>query len=377
MIGRHKVSILIDGFEVGGWTTYSINVSMLTPSDAFSMSRPFDPYAWEICRPDSEVTVCVDGVAIITGWIDDRELTADEDSFSISGRDKVGRLVQESSPAYAFAGLSPLQLIAKIASPLFSVAVDNNERNRRIVRGKKGKLAQAGTVVVKRKKKTGSRVEPGQTKWSAIEEILKQTGEIAMSSGDGKELIVFTPATAQEPQWSFFRPAPKSARVRDGNVVSMGEKWSVGDIYSRIDVVGSGVGTANSYGVSVNARSGVAKDFASTLDGDGDKLQRPKKLLLTESVRSIAEAGEFAAREMARRMMGYLRLDVVAPMHGQRVAGGRDLTLFAVDTIAAVENEITGTRGLFRVVELEFMSSRADGARTKLGLIPEGQEIFL
>lgn len=378
MIGLHNVAVLVDGFQVGQWSKYSISCSMLTPSDSFTLTRPWDSYAWAICRPDSEVVVCVDGVPVITGWIDDRELSGDDDSFTITGRDKIGRLIQESSPAFTFAGLSPMQLIGKIAQPWFTVTVDNNERNRRIVRGKKGKIAQAGTVTVRRKRKTGSRVEPGQTKWTAIEEILKQTGEIAMSSGDGKELIVFAPNTAQEPQWNFFRPAPYTRRKNaPGQVQEMRERWSVGDLYSRIDVVGSGVGSANSYGVAVNARSGVAKDFTATADGEGDKLQRAKKLLLNESVRSLDEAREFAEREMSRRAMNYLRLDVVAPLHGQRVAGGRDVTLFALDTIAACENEMTGTSGPFRVVELEFTTSRADGEITRLGLIPEAQEIFL
>lgn len=376
VLGRHKVTVLVDGFEIGGWSTYSMSISMMTPADAFSLSRPFDRKAWDLCAPDSEVVICIDGVAMITGWIDDRNLGGGEE-ITISGRDKIGRLVQESSPAFAFSGLSPMQLIAKIAEPWFSVAVDNNERNRRIVRGKVGKIAQSGTVTVHRKKATGARVEPGQTKWAAIEEILKQTGELAMSSGDGKELIVFTPQVSQEPQWSLFRSAPGSRRANEENVTSLAERWSVGDVYSRIDVAGSGVGDANRYGSSVNTRGGFAKDFAGTEDGDGGKLKRPKKLLLTESVRSIAEASEFARREMARRSMGYLRLDAEAPMHGQRVAGGRDLTLFAVDTLASVENEISGTSGLFRVVDLEFLSSRTDGEATKLGLIPAAQEIFL
>lgn len=376
MIGRHRISILVDGYEVGGWTNYSIKCSMLTPASGFSLSRPWDTYAWNICRPDSEIVVCVDGVAVITGWIDDRS-DEEEDVLEIGGRDKIGRLVQESSPVFSFAGQSPRQLVGKIAAPLFTVAVDDNDRNRRVTRGKRGKIAQSGTVALKRNKKTGARIEPGQTKWAAIEEILKQTGEIAISSGDGRELIIFRPTDqAQEPQFHFFQPSPGSRRTAEGNC-KIRERWSVGDMYSRIDVVGSGVGTANTYGVSVNARSGVAKDFASTVDGEGDKLQRPKKLLLTESVRNLAEAGEFAQREMDRRAMNYLRIDVEVPMHGQRVAGGRDVTLFALDTIASVENEKTGTSGPYRIVELEFTTSRSDGEVTKIGLVPEGQEIFL
>lgn len=377
MIGRHRVSVIVGGQEVDGWMTYTIQTSLLVPSDGFNLTRPFDREAWELCRPDAEISVLVDGVAIITGYIDDVVLPPESDDMTITGRDKIGRLVQESSPAFEFAGLSTVELIKKIASPWFTEVDTENTTNRRIIRGKKGKIAASSPVVFKTKKSTGARIEPGQMRWAAIETILKQTGDLAISSGDGKSLIVFSPTSEQqEAQFRFFRPAPGSRRGGEGNCL-MGETRSVGDLYSRIDVVGSGVGDANRYGISVSARTGNARDSELTEDGTGDRFLRPKRLLMTESVRSIKEAQELAAREMARRRAGWLQVPVIAPTHGQQIQGGRDVTLFACDTIATVENEQTGLAMDMRITSCQYTSSRDEGEQTRMDLVPATQELFL
>lgn len=377
-ITNHVIRVVIGGKQIDGWTSYSINNSMLTPADSFTMQRPFDREAWDLCEPDQEVRVFVDEVQVLFGFIDDIEHMEDEDSFVINGRDRVGRLLQESAPTIEFRGLSTQELIRKLAFPWFDSVVTDNQRNRRVLRGKKGRVALAGSepVVFKAKKNAGTRVEPGQTRWAAIMEITKQTGQIVWSSGDGEELIVGQPNYNQEPQWFFFRPKPGSKRTAEGNVTKLGEKRSVGDRYSRIDVVGSGSGNAVHYGTAVTSRTGVAKNNPDTTDGDGLDFRYPKRLLMLEGVQSIGEAGEVARREMARRDVDSLRIRVTAPLHGQRINGGQDVTLFACDTLAIVENEATGLRLACLVIGCTFTTSRGDGEQTTLDLIPVGQELF-
>ena len=375
-MNQHRVTVLVEGREIDGWTSYEIQSSLVTPADAFRLSRPFDDDAWQLCSPDAEVSVLIDGVAVITGYIDDSDLDPDSDDMTIAGRDKIGRLVQESAPAFEFASLTSLQLIEQLAAPWFRTVAGSNARNRKVVRGKRGKIAASSPVVLRTKKTTGARVEPGQTRWAAITKILEQTGNLAISSGDGRELVVFSPRDEQqEPQFRFVRAA-RRRRAEEGNC-TMGHRRSVGDLYSRIDVVGSGVGDANRYGVSVSARSGSALDSASAEDGTGDRFRRPKRMLLVEAVRSLQDAEYLARREMARRQMGALVVPVVAPLHGQRIAGGRDVTLFACDTIASVENRLTGLQRNMRVVSCEYTSARSSGESTRMELLPAEQEIFI
>jgi prophage tail gpP-like protein len=80
---------------------------------------------------------------------------------------------------------------------------------------------------------------------------------------------------------------------------------------------------------------------------------------------------------MSRRRAAWLRVPVIAPMHGQQIQGGRDVTLYACDCIAAVENEQTGLKMNMRIVSCEYTSERSTGEHTRMELIPEDQELFL
>jgi prophage tail gpP-like protein len=170
---------------------------------------------------------------------------------------------------------------------------------------------------------------------------------------------------------------PGSLRTAEGNVISLTERHSTADRYSRIDVVGSGSGNTVHYGTAVSSRFGTARDSIANEDGTGRDFKYPKRLLMLEGVQSIREAIEVADREMSRREMDALRFTVTAPLHGQRIAGARDVTLFACDTLAVVENEATGTRITCMVIGLKFATDRSGGEVTELDLMPDEQPIFL
>lgn len=378
-IGNHRVRVVVEGKQIDGWIEYSITSAMLTAADAFTLTRSFDLEAWNLCRPDAQVKVFIDDTQVLTGYIDDREMPAEEDIFTITGRDGVGRLVQESAYTLEFRGLSVAELIKRLAIPWFTLVTESNERNRKILRGRKGRLAVAGAepVVLKGKKGAGTRIEPGQTRWAAIVEVAKQTGHLVWSSGDGRELIVGTPNYNQEPQFFFFRPGPGSLRTAEGNVIGLAERHSVGDRYARIDVAGSGAGTLVQYGTSVTQRFGTALNNPDDPDGVGKDFLYPKTLLMLEGVQSIKEAQEHARREMARRDVDALKIQVTAPLHGQRIRGGGNVTLFACDTVARVENEATGLRLSCLIISCTYTSSRKDGERTTMDLVPVGRELFL
>jgi prophage tail gpP-like protein len=370
---EHKVSIVVDGKEVRGWTEYTITSSMLDPVDTFSMTLPWSRDAWDMLRPERPVRVTIDGITVLRGYLEDRESPPDEDTIVVSGRDLVGRLVQESAPSFAYRGLSTLQLIERLADPWFTKVTLSNARNRKVLRGK-GRKAVAGDEPVRvDPRKDGLLAEPGQTRWEIIERLLDQAGWTAWSAGDGTELVVGKPNYEQEVQWRFFRPAPGSARMAEGNV-SIGVKDSTGDRYSRIVVVGAGRGTTSNYGAAVAARYAEAKDNPATAEGTGGDFSEPKRLVLQLPVQSTAEAQSNADREMRRRKAQGEAITVRAPLHGQLV-GGRFRTIFCPDTLGAVEDERTGRKGAYLVTSCKYTSNRANGERTDMDLVPKGTEL--
>lgn len=379
MIGfpRHKATVTVNGTTIEGWTSYEITSSMNDGANHFTMAMPFTLEAWELCEPDSPVRVAIDGVPIITGYIDERLINeSNGDTLQIFGRDKVGRLVQESAPTLDFRGLRADELIAKVVKPWFPKVLLTNEANRTVQlgRGKKAKSAAKLTTISGDVPKV--RVEPGQSRWEVIEQICDQTGLLARSSADGSALIVAKPNYDQEANFRLFMPSVGSKNGAESTLIGLGVRDSVAERYSRIIVVGSGAGTGVSYGAEVAARFGEAKNNPNTVDGEGMHFQFPKRLVILRSVHSIEKAREMARREMARRDAQGRTLTAMAPGHGQLVAGSF-VTMFAPDTMAHVIDERTKTNGAYLITSCAYRSSRADGETTTMSLVRKGAELSL
>lgn len=366
------VSILIDGVQLVGWTSYTITPSsLLEPVGAFELVMPFNKQAWDLVETEARCQIALGGVIVLTGIIEEAD---GDEQIMVRGRSLVGRLVQESAPSLRFEGLSLSQLVAKLAAPWFSSVTLSNERNRRLIRGKGRKVAAATEPLRIDPAKGGAVAEPGQMRWTVIQELLRQAGCLAWSSGDGRELVVGKPNHDQAPQWRFFNPRAGSARGAESTVLGMKVRRSTADRYSRVIVTGSGRGTDANYGPAVAARYGEALDGPDA-EGVGGDFTAPKRLVIHEPVRSIDEARQIARQELARRAAHATVVECSAPGHGQVVLPGLPPTIFCADTIASVEDERTGTRGPFLVAGCTFKSDRNGGEVTDLQLLRRGVEL--
>lgn len=373
-VPEHKVSVVVGGYEIRGWSEYSITTSIIEPADTFEMRLPFDRKAWDLLAPQRPIKITIDGVTLLNGFLDDSPLGEGEEELMIRGRCLIGRLVDESAPGFRYNGLNLDQQVLQVAKPWFTKVTLSNARNRRVLRGK-GRKAVASTEPLRvAPRKDGLLVEPGQMKWSVIEELLGQGGLLATSAGDGTELVIFKPNYDQEVQFRFFHPAAGSARSREGNVIAMAVDRSSAQRYSRIMVVGAGRGTDANYGAAVVSRYGEAKNNPTDPEGVGKDFSDPKRLIIQEPVQSADEATELAEREMSRRDGQGRGIRVTVPMHGQVVAGSQP-TLFACDTLAHCEDERTGTKGVYLLTACTFKSTRQGGEQTQLELVPKGTEL--
>lgn len=367
---QHRLTAIVDGKEVWGFTSYAIDHGILEPADAFTLSIPADEDVWNALRADRPVKLLIDGVPRITGYIDAPACQWKDGTISVRGRSKIGRLVQESAPSVNYTGKTLLGLVADLASPWFSKVVLSNARNRKVMRGKGKKAASTDTVYVD--SRVGRRIEPGQMRWAVIEELCRQAGYICWESGDGKELIIGQLDYLQEVQFRFFHAKPGSRR--SSNVLDGSVRPSTADRYSKIQVFGAGAGDVANYGLPTAARAGQAKNNPLTTHGDGKDFSAPKRLVLVDrDVKDRKTAEILAKRQMARRDMSKEPITIVAPLHGQRVQG-REFTLFACDTLAHVEDEVTGTEGVYTIVACSDHGDE-NGETSTLELLPKGTEI--
>jgi len=367
------VSLVIAGAELTGWISYDVTVSMLDPADAFRLQLPFSREAWELTLPDRPCQVFIDGTPVLTGFIDSASMPEDAEVIDIAGRCRVGRLADHCPSTLAFDGLGIAELAAKIVNPFFARVTLSNARNRAIVRGK-GKKARAAAEPVRLNTKVGTTIEPGQTAWATLEKLLDQAGYLAWSSGDGRELVIGKPNYEQEVQFYFFRPLPGGPRAAEATVLAMGIGRDHADAYARVVIAGTGVGTNVSYGAPVAGRLGEARNNPARADGTGIDFTVPKTLITQRAAASIAEADELAALEMARRDAKKRPVTVRCAGHGQVIAGSYT-TLFAHDLLALVEDEYTGTKGIYTITSCNYRSARAGAEETVMQLVPKGTEL--
>lgn len=400
-----EVTVIAGGKRIPGWKSYNISCDVLQPADAFDLDVQFSREAWDLLVPDQEVSIYIDDVRLITGYIGARSKSASFDgtSLSISGRDKTGRLVDESAPLLKYGGLHIKDLAEKVCgigtrNSLFDRVVLVNTRNRSLLRNRRASKAKSIREPVTKagnfRSPTGARVNnvqrrpvidpgifagrsapkrvnPGQSRWSVLEEFLREARLIAWSSADGKELFVGLPNYEQESQYLFYESSSGSdTQIKNNASITINE--NIEEMYSLIVALGSSRGSKSSYGKNtIKNRASVFDNPGNRNDGTGALFIRRKALIITDDgIRTQRQALERAEREQLERASSHLEIQVEAAGHTQLYRGDVP-AVFTVDTMAKVIDEDTGVKGDFYVTACNY-SRDIGGTRTSLTLVPKG-----
>lgn len=374
----HNVAIRVGNTLLEKWVNYSIELDMLTAADGFhlELGRPTRA-VYNLCSPDAPVQVVLDDTVVVTGFIDDREYSVERGDavLRISGRDKAGRLADESSPLLEFRSLGIQQLAEQVVSPWFTKVTLQNTRNRALLRGHyapKLKVSSEPAIFSGASgHKSEKKVAPGETRWHVLASFLEEARLLAWSSADGKEFIVGLPNYEQEPSFTFFIPKENSDRAGDANVLGYSRVDSVADRYSAVVACGAGKGNSAAYSDRVTKRRGVAANGPGP-DGIGKDFQQRKVLMVSDDdVRSEDQAAVRAEREMAERDAHGKKVSLKVRGHSQRRTDGAEV-LYAPDTMALVDDETTGKAGLWLITGVTFTHNRTEGEIAQLELVPEG-----
>ena len=374
----HIVTAIVEGQEVEGWQSGNIESSMITAADSFVLRIPFSLTAWRTLRRDARITIMADGVPLLDGFIDKRKKSTRAGVIEIEGRDRVGRLADESAPAIDYSGMEILEAIRRLASPWFDTVTLSNARNRRIRRGK-GRRVASGTepvVTINVRVPRNGRVHPGQTRWQLIHEIAGRAGLIVYSSSDGKELFVGKPNHNQAAQYLFAVGKPGSSTrttVRDLTIIE-----DDGDRFSLIMCGGVGGQTDTNYGKNITDNRGVVFDNPfNTLDGTGRDFIHPKRMYMPErAFSSNNDAQNVATLEKNRRDYKRHVISVESDMFGQLIGTGEP-TFFCPDAVARVIDEESELDDLYLVSSCSYSFDRDNADTTVMHMVPVGTEIVL
>ena len=375
----HVVDAIVNGQQITGWISGNIQCSMIVPSDSFVMRIPFQLSIWNALRRGSRMTIRADGVTLLDGFIDKRQKSKKSGVIEVSGRDRVGRLVDESAPAIDYTGMTIEEAVRRLISPWFGQLTLSNAKNRRLRRGKGRRVAAGNEPVVTVNVKVPRRgnVHPGQSRWQMIHEIVGRSGLIAYSSADGKEFFVGKPNHVQEPQYLFIAPSDdntdKLCTVKDLTIVE-----DDGERFSMYLCAGTGGQGDTNYGTNVVDNRGVVFDNPfNRIDGTGRDFLFPKRMFLPErGFESFRDAERVAQNEQNRRDFSRHIATIECVGFGQNL-DNTDITLFAPDTVARVIDQDTETDGKYLVVDCSFSFDRDQGDYTNMHAVPVGTEIVL
>lgn len=380
MGNSHNIRVVVNGAEIDGWTGYHVDCSMITMTDQFELRRPFSAQAWNLLRRDSDVTIEIDRTPILRGFVERRVKSSKAGTMEIHGRDRAGRLVDESAPRIDYSGMTIESAVRELIRPWFDTLTLSDARNRKLRRGRGKRVASGAEPVVTINIRVPRRglVHPGQSRAQVIHEIAARANLIAWSSADGREFFVGRPNHTQAPQYLLVHAAPGSQTK--GNVLDLTVTEDDGDRFSLIMCAGVGGQSSTNYGAGVVDNRGVVFDNPfNRLDGTGRDFIHPKRLFLPErDFDSYGDASRVARNDQIRRDFKRHSISISAPLHGQFLGSGPP-TLFAPNTVARVIDEDFDPTldDTYLIVSCAYSSAREQGETTTMHMVPTGTEIIL
>ncbi len=353
--------------------SYSVSNDMLQIADPFTFELRLSRFNWELVERDAEVAFNIDGSQVLSGFVDSRFIEGDV--IKVAGRDRGGRLADESAPLVKFGGKGLKELAEELVGDLFDEVILDNTKNRRLIagRGRKKSRIEIGIEIkgdtfkidgILSGKEIRHKVNPGETKAQVLLDFLEQADLLAWSTADGKTLYIGAPDQEQGAGFDFFHCSPQSLNAQRCNVISRSYGEDFAEMYSKITVVGSGRGNSVNYGRNITRRRGIAESAFV--------FERPKELIIQDSdLRSAREAIDRANREMEERNAGGITLEIEVPGHGQVITPGAPPSIYHFDAPATFTDEEIGIKAQFFITRVDFKGSREAGTTT-ISMVPKG-----
>lgn len=230
------VALRVNGVEYAGWKSARVMRGIESAAGSFDLSVS-DRWAGSGVRPireGDECSVAVAGEVVLTGYVDQREvsLSASEHAVSVSGRDRAGELVDCSAvlSSWEFVRTPVLDVARRVAAP----------------HGVKVTLA-ADTPPPPVPDKVS--VDPGDSAWEVIERACRTAGLLAVSDGRGG-LVLMRPGSTRA----------HTAIIEGENLLTGSTRYDTSGRYRKVIVRGQSGGTDALSGEQAAAVQASAED---------------------------------------------------------------------------------------------------------------------
>lgn len=361
-----SVSLLVNGRMHSAWSRYTIDSDFLIPSDAWSVSLglPDGVFPKEIVR-GVPVSVRIGGDTVMTGRVDEiqRDVSRQQLTLSLSGRDGAAVLVDCASPVFSSRQLSLDEVVAQVVRPLgisrVRIDAESSIRNDK------------------------ASVEPGERAWDTLLRAAAARGLWPWFDPDGT-LVIGGPD---------YLAAPVATLVmnRDGsgnNLISLSDTSTIVNSYSELTVLAQGhaqrstgsgltiIDTFEDTDQDADGASSIAESTGSPAAGyhglkavvrdETVPYYRPQ-IMVVGDADNLEQVQYRARKAMAdARLAGY---SLVATVRGHRMASGQ---LWQPGQRIRIRSEPHGIDSVYFLMGREFNGGRPGGVTTTLRLKEDG-----
>lgn len=358
-----KVSVVVGGKVFSDWSGYGIDSDFLIPADAWSMrlGLPAGIFPAEVVR-GATVQVRVGPDVVMSGRIDrvSRNVSRDQVSLTITGRDGAAILVDCSSPIFTSRQVSLEEVIAQVVRPLgiknIELHSESSIRNDKIT------------------------AEPGEKAWETLLRACAGRGLWPWFTPDGT-LVIGGPDYTAEPVATLIL-----RRNGDGNnVLSLTDESSIERCHSQLTVLAQGhahstkkdlgivdvAGDAGTVAVTDEEMdTGIAETgqhgLRFTVEDPSVGYYRPLVLVMHDA------DDQEQVRYRARKVMADARLEgysLIARVQGHRNSDG---VLWQPGQRIHVISEPHGIDAVYFLMGREFTGGRPGGTVTTLRMKEDG-----
>lgn len=370
MAGMESTKIILeDGTELRDWSSYSIDSDFLTPTDGWSFTvGGLDLKKYKAAQklwPDYRVQIWVDGALQMTGIIDSVEWESSSSGGTIctvSGRDVLRSLCK----ANIWPGFNPQRMTASemveyiLQSYYFEDNIPtlfhDNSANRAVI-GLKGAFNPKNRSALQKKLIENSKAHSNEGAFEFIARTLSRIGLWIWATADGN-IVISGPEYDQAPSYHITR--------KFGNY---GTNWPHASY--RHDR------TSSPTGVEVSGKS-AHKEWDKTAnvyyeeDKDHGEAVIEPAYMLNDEANTTEQCKFFAKQELSKLKQSENVYTVTAMGHKDRGTGN----VFAIDTIAAIDDEFLGIKENMYVFGRTFRKDANAGTTTELRCCPLGRIQF-
>lgn len=355
------LQLSVDGKPLTKFISYQFQSSVIVPVDSFSFSWS-SPDAQPVTRsifPGDLVVLIANGIELATGIVDQMEVDTDGDSgekVTLSGRDLMSQLEDQDA-------ISLDSSTVWLKSTSLLAGVQKLCENTRI----QSAINLVGNTPTRNDFLLAT--EPGESKLAALQRFLEPLNCIAWMAPNGR-MNVGKPNMTQTSSGRFI----VSRSQRTSNCLSMRVTRSPTTIPNVIIPIWTGQETTVDRVATSQALTNTwAKDASrlyklghrvpktvvvSTPDGDGGQ---GISFINSQKAGGANIIEAYAKREIARRNISELKVEVVVPGHFRD-----DGTPYAVDTIYQIVNDRSDIDENMYLYQLEYDLTDEGGQRTTL-----------